>query len=194
MSTASAVLIEARASAHLSIRELAHAAQVSPSTVHRIERGRLEPTVAMLARLVAATGERLDVRSVTDPSTLAGLARAISADVDADPDDIATPVRRSAELASRFLRAATPGVEPLLTPPPPTGDRRWDAFLAALAEWLAVRVSLPAPAWVDEPDRFLDRAWWVTPMRSLRASEYAGSPVSFQRHGVYIHRASLVNV
>ncbi len=131
---------------------------------------------------------------MSDPTTLAGLARVISADVAAHPDDIATPVRRSAELASRFLRATTPEVDPLLTPPPPTGDRHWDAFLAALAEWLAVRAGLPTPAWVDEPHRFLDRAWFVTPMMSLRASEYAGSPASFQRHSVYIHRASLVNV
>jgi hypothetical protein len=134
------------------------------------------------------------IRAVNDPTTIAGLARAIAADLDVDPGDISTPVRRAAKLASRFL-AATGLVEAaLVVAPPPTGDRRWDAFLGALAEWLAVRVGVSSPAWAHEPSRYLERAWWVTPMKSLRVSEYAGSPASFQQRGVYIHRDSLINV
>jgi hypothetical protein len=167
---------------------------VSASTVHRIERGRLEPTVDMLERLIAATGERLEIRSVTDPTTLAGLARAIAADIDTNPRDISNPVRRAAELASRLLAAQQPVEDALLVAPPPTGDRHWDAFLGALAEWLAVRMGVPTPAWAQDSRRYLDEAWWVTPMTSLRASEYAGSPASFQQRGVYIHHDSLVNV
>jgi hypothetical protein len=73
---------------------------------------------------------------------------------------------------------------------------RWlvRAFLAGLAEWLAVRASVPAPPWVREDNRYLRRGWWVTPMESMRAWEYAGSPVSFQSRGVYLHRESLANV
>jgi hypothetical protein len=78
--------------------------------------------------------------------------------------------------------------------PPPTGDSRWDAFLAGLSEWLAVRAGLSAPAWVHDADRYLRRGWWVTPMKSMHAWEYAGSPMSFQVRGVYLHRDSLANV
>jgi hypothetical protein len=78
--------------------------------------------------------------------------------------------------------------------PPKTGDTRWDAFVAALAEWLAVRSGLAAPDWVHADDRYLHRGWWVTRMQSMRAWEYAGSPASFKSHGVYLHRESLTNV
>lgn len=36
---------------------------------------------------------------------------------------------------------------------PPTGDERWDSFLAALAEWLAVRTGTDVPAWVHDDGR-----------------------------------------
>lgn len=78
--------------------------------------------------------------------------------------------------------------------PPDIGDPRWNAFVAALAEWLALRAGIPTPSWAYERDRYLGRGWWVTPMRSLRAWEYAGSPAPFQSHGVYLHRQSLINV
>lgn len=82
----------------------------------------------------------------------------------------------------------------LVTNPPSTGDPRWDAFVAALAQWLAGQAGLAVPDWATRPDRYLREGWWVTPMASMRAWEYAGSPAAFQQHGVYLHRDSLVNV
>jgi hypothetical protein len=84
-------------------------------------------------------------------------------------------------------------VRVLAAEPPLTGSEQWDAFLAGLAEWLAVRGGVDPPTWAGGPGRFLDRGWWVTPMTSLRAWEYAGTPVSLQRRGVYLHRESLIN-
>jgi transcriptional regulator with XRE-family HTH domain len=174
---------------------LADAAGVSPSTVHRIERGRLAPTVEMLERILAATGLRLELATEPDSRSVAGLGRAIAGDLRHDPDDRMTPVRRAAELTARFERGDQSTRAVMLSrPPATTGDPRWDSFLAALAEWLGVRGSVPVPAWVHDRDRYLDRSWWVTPMRSLEAWEYAGSPASFQQHGVYLHRDSLTNV
>lgn len=46
----------------MSARELATASGVSPSTVTRIERGEVNPTIAMLQRLLDASGNRLDLR------------------------------------------------------------------------------------------------------------------------------------
>ncbi len=46
----------------MSARDLATASGVSPSTVTRVERGEINPTLAMLERLLDASGNQLDVR------------------------------------------------------------------------------------------------------------------------------------
>lgn len=51
----------AREQARMSARDLATASGVSPSTVTRIERGEMNPTVTMLERLLDAAGNRLDL-------------------------------------------------------------------------------------------------------------------------------------
>ena len=178
----------------MSVRSLAEAAGVAASTVHRIERGELQPTTDTLSRLVEAAGSWLQLDAQVDYAvSIAGLARSVRSNVEAG--DYGSVVRKSAELVSRFtsgddaVRRRT-----IAARPQGTGDERWDAFLAGLAEWLAVRGRQPAPGWVHSKDRYLRYGWWVTPMASMRAWEYAGSPVSFQMRGVYIHRDSLVNV
>jgi transcriptional regulator with XRE-family HTH domain len=183
-----------RAEAGLSVRALADAAGVAASTVHRIEQGELQPTVETLRQVVEAAGQRLRVDAQVDHAvSIVGLARSIRPEVAAG--DYAGPVRKAAELATRFGEADPATRHRMITAkPPPTGDSRWDAFLAGLAEWLAVRAGLPAPAWAHDTDRYLHRGWWVTPMRSMHAWEYAGSPMSFQVRGVYLHRDSLTNV
>lgn len=183
-----------RADAGLSIRALADAAGVATSTVHRIERGQLRPTVETLRQIAEAAGVRLAVAMKVDyAASLVGLARSIRADI-ADGDN-AAPVRKAAELAHRFRSADEERrLRMIAARPPSTGDARWDAFLGALGEWLAVRAHLDAPAWVHGTDRYLGRGWWVSPMTSMQAWEYAGSPASFQSHGVYLHRDSLTNV
>ncbi|MGI8777943.1 MAG: helix-turn-helix transcriptional regulator [Acidimicrobiales bacterium] len=73
MSAAWALCREARSRAGLSQRELAIRAQVSPSTVARIERGRVEPTLHLLLRLVRACGLELRLHlGAQDPSTEVG--------------------------------------------------------------------------------------------------------------------------
>ncbi len=59
-SPAYALCLLARRRAGLTQRELASRAGVSPSTIARIERGRMEPTLDLLLRLVEAAG--LDLR------------------------------------------------------------------------------------------------------------------------------------
>lgn len=136
------------------------------------------------------------IRTATpDPFTIAEVASAIRNDLALNPNDVATPLRRAAELSSAVERLSADDLERVLAAPAPsTGDRRWDAFVAALAEWLAVCNGALAPAWVFEPQRRLNQGWWVTPMQSMYSWEYAGSPASFQHRGVYIHRDSLTNI
>jgi transcriptional regulator with XRE-family HTH domain len=183
-----------RAEAGLSVRGLAEAAGVAASTVHRIERGEFQPTVEILTHVVQAAGCRLRVDAHVDHSaSVVGLARSIHSDV--STGDYIAAVRKAAELAARFTGADQGSLHRMITArPPETGDPRWDAFLAGLAEWLALQAGIPAPGWVRDDNRYLRRGWWVTPMESIRAWEYAGSPMSFQSRGVYLHRESLTNV
>lgn len=62
MIDAATMVRSARERARMSARDLATATGVSPSTVTRIERGQINPTVAMLERLLLASGNQLDVR------------------------------------------------------------------------------------------------------------------------------------
>jgi len=62
VSAAYAISREARRRAGLDQRALAARAGVSPSTVARVERGRMEPTLELLNRLVEACGYELRIR------------------------------------------------------------------------------------------------------------------------------------
>jgi hypothetical protein len=75
--------------------------------------------------------------------------------------------------------------------PLPTGDRRYDALLAALVEYCCVRHDMPSPAWVDDPSRFLEEWWFVSGIRSLHANAVVHSPISFKRRGVFITEDAL---
>jgi hypothetical protein len=70
--------------------------------------------------------------------------------------------------------------------PPSTGDVRWDAFLAALAEHLAYHGALPIPRWVDRKSRFLKQWWFPTDLPSVMASALAESPAAFRRRGIFV--------
>lgn len=75
--------------------------------------------------------------------------------------------------------------------PDATGDRRHDAYLGALAEHLASTSGLRPPSWSAEPDRFLDRFWFVSEVKGFRALALAESPAAFRRRGVFVSRGSL---
>ncbi len=71
------------------------------------------------------------------------------------------------------------------------GDRRFDAYLAALAEHLSVHYDLPCPRWVAEPERFLDQWWFPTTFKSLHAMALVQSPASFRRRGIFVDDTEL---
>lgn len=147
-----------------------------------------------LRRIVEAAGARLRVEPEIDyAASVVGLARSIRQDL-AQSDESA-PVRKAAEFTHRFRSVDDHTRRRMVAAEAPSiGDPRWDAFVAALTEWLTVQTGMPVPAWVRQPSRYLDTGWWVTPMKSMHAWEYAGAPASFKTRGVYLHRDSLTNV
>lgn len=182
-----------REDAGLSLRAVSELSDLAVSTVHRVESGELRPTIDTLERIAAAAGRRLKLEAPPDYSrSILGLGLSIRDDLAAG--ERSTIVRKAAELVHRFEMAGPEDQRRMLqAEPPATGECEWDAFLAGVTEWGATRAGFEPPGWVHDPGRFLGRGWWVTAMASMRAWEYAGTPVALQRRGVYLHRESLTN-
>lgn len=62
------------------------------------------------------------------------------------------------------------------------------AFLAAMAEHYARAANLPAPAWSERAEYFLDRAHFGTTLQSLRAYLLLASPPAFRRRLIFVDR------
>jgi hypothetical protein len=121
--------------------------------------------------------------------TVSHVAREIASRLTQADDEVALAEAR--RLAFSFVEVfdrAAPGDRWRLVDarPEPVGDRRFDALLAALVEHLCAKVSLPSPAWTEEPARFLDTWWFMSGLGSLHADALVHSPISFARRGVFI--------
>jgi hypothetical protein len=68
--------------------------------------------------------------------------------------------------------------------PQTTGDSRWDALLAALAEYLNAQVDLAPPEWAEQ--RVLETPWFPSSLRILRVQALVWAPAAFRKHGVYL--------
>lgn len=100
------------------------------------------------------------------------------------------------EFLDEFGLRPTPELrlEAIAQRPAETGERRYDAFLAALAEHLAVVHGLRRPDWTVEQCRFLDRFWFWSDVPGFRALQIAESPASFRRRGIFISEGALRRV
>lgn len=78
----------------------------------------------------------------------------------------------------------------LMDKPESTGDERWDALLAALAEHLLAQCDLAPPGWAES--RVLRRAWFPAELAVHRADALAWAPAAFRKHGVYLSVHDLV--
>lgn len=178
-----------RRAAGLTQAQLAELAETSQSAIAAYESGDREPTVPVLERMVRASGHLLTLQAEPDPILfrLADLATAIAA-----TDDESTRMR----LVFEFLRGVAEDGRPVrllvAAEPGPTGDVRFDALLAAIAEDLCVHAGIVPPVWVHGEARFLEVPWWVADLPSARASALVHAPASYRRRGVLIDRHDLV--
>jgi hypothetical protein len=74
--------------------------------------------------------------------------------------------------------------------PVPLGQFR-DAWLGAVGEHLARRWNVRIPAWVDQPHRFLDRAYFAGGLESLKAILLAESPLAFRKRQIFVEAEPL---
>ena len=83
----------------------------------------------------------------------------------------------------------------LLDPPPQLhghiehGDR-WDAFLQALAVYLAARIDRDPPAWTQPPLQ-LPNPWFASPGPAIRNYLLLSSPAPFRTRNLFVDEDSL---
>lgn len=75
--------------------------------------------------------------------------------------------------------------------PAPTGDQRYDALLASLAEHFAYHDDLGVPDWAYDDDRFLDQWWFPVDLPAVRADALVHSPGAFRIRGIFIGSGAL---
>lgn len=176
------MVAEARSRAGLSYGALARRAGVPASTVARVEQGVHDPTVGMLARLLGAAGEALDLEVAPPPRTsLAALA--LSAwDPERGPGDEIDWTRMRL-VVDEILEGRTP-LQDAIVDPPCRIDPRFDALLAGLAEQLADDAGVPPPGWCKAV-KPLAEPWEAPGTAKMRARARAETPPRWRARNVW---------
>jgi len=182
------VLREARQGAGLSVRGLAASAGVAYSTVARIESGRLDPTTGMLARLLEASGCRLELGAVrVSVPRLADLVDAWAVDPLGQDRPDWTRFRGFLDYLAEHPQQV--GVA-LSAPPSPSGSGFMDALLAGIAERVCDDAGLPRPGWARRvPGVAMP---WISPgTPRMQAAARAGTPPQLAARNIFVRADSL---
>ena len=70
--------------------------------------------------------------------------------------------------------------------PPLSTNERLNAYVAAVAEYLALRYKLKIPSWVHEEHRFLKSPDFPWGLESLKATFIMESPASFRKRLIFV--------
>lgn len=187
--TTAQLVREARRGGGLSQRALAAKAGITQPALADIERSAHDTRVASLDHLIGAAGYRLFLLPTTS-SSAASWANVIYGELRSARHSERGAFRALIGLSDEL--AAAPGplrVALCVAPPASTGDRRYDAAVAAIVDYHLTRDRLPRPSWVREPSRVLADAWEVSPFTDI--SEV---PAVFRRHGVLLAKSELSSV
>lgn len=191
MTNASVLVRAARKSRGLTQKDLAQRTNVDQGRVSRVESGR-EAEFSTVERFLSGTGHRL-YSAPTRRDDAATIAASIRGYLRAG--DKYSALRELIQLSDNLSseHGLVRGVLGLAEPEP-TGDRVWDAALAGLVDLRLSEVGLPAPAWVDAPNRRLrsPRTLDVDPADPIPAP--ADVPGEFLERGVLVWRDTLASV
>ncbi len=190
--TSSSILKAARAGRGYTQRELAVAAGIPQSRIAEIESGSHETSISRIEQLLAPLGQKLTfIPGSTAP--IWETAQDLSDALQGGDERLAWRhfIQMSDDLAN--AEPAT-RVALCLAEPNETGDQRFDALIAALADYWLSRNRLPLPVWVGHPDRKLKHAWDVEPILKLQKAARAATPRSIARHGIYLAESELISI
>ncbi len=181
----------ARQAAGITQLELANRAGTAQPAVAAYESGGRTPNLATLERLLGACEHDVEVlarpRMRRGAASLAELTQTIGEDLQEGRERDA--LRLLFGFADDFRGSSRPGRIALLRDEPSrTGAARFDAALAGVAELFAAEGAIPAPAWVNGPDRFVEPWWFVASRPAFHAYTLANTPAVLARHGVFMAR------
>jgi transcriptional regulator with XRE-family HTH domain len=181
----------ARHAAGITQVELAELAGTAQPAVAAYESGARTPGVATLERLLGACEHDIELlarpRVRRGAASLAELGRVIAEDVRQGRER--DSLRLLFGFADDFRGSSRPGRAELVREEPlPTGDARFDAALAGVAELFAAEAGIAAPAWVNGAGRFVEPWWFVASRPQFHAYTLANTPALLARHGVFMAR------
>ncbi len=188
---ATTLIRTARHAAGITQRELAARAGTTQPAVAAYESGAKRPNLATLSRLLDGCDHDVEVsarpRVRRGAASLAELSATISEDLSSDRESDA--VRLLFGFADDFRGSSRPGrIALIATEPSPTGDSRFDAALAGIAEFFAAEAGIAPPAWVNGSGRFVEPWWFVASRPAFDAYTLANTPALLARHGVFMAR------
>ena len=176
------------------VRALAEIAGISPTTVTRIEAGRVDPGWSTLRKLLAAAGEeaalttrRLSATLARPPlrTTLAGLSDAWQRTARGDTPNW-TRLRGALDVLAQH-----PNMLPdALKPRKPSGSAVMDTLIAGIADKLADDARLTRPAWTTRTSR-LESEWSAPGTPAMLAARRAATPPQLKERGLVLDEASL---
>lgn len=192
-------LREARESSSLSQRTVAERMGTSQPAVARLERGGADPRLGTIVRYAKAVGAQ--VQLVSDAGVdIPARADAVTEALDAGEGDVSLAFRHVIQLLDDLNRLRDDPdalAVSLRREPPRTGDRRFDALIAAVCERVAHQAGLPVAGWTAAPSRFLER-WWFPVAdllgrlpEGLACYALANSPPEFAVRGIFVDPDSL---
>lgn len=181
-----------RASLGLTQRDLASKAGVAQPSIAAFESERRDVTTFNLSRIVHGLGCQVSLLP-------AGYLTAIEA-AERVSETIETQGAPRAEVHLLQLADDLAEAEPALccalvaAAPALTGDRRFDAWLAGLVEYRLGQIGVPAPRWVNDPERFNPGEWVVGGLPGLADMVRDRTPEPLRRRGVLISEDDLTSV
>ena len=181
MTVAARLLRHARHSTSLSQAALAAKVGFRQSNVSRLESEGRDVNVDTLDRLLRAAGFRLAALP-TQSAAVAEAADSTARFVAADNEDGA--YRAVIQLADDLAREhGAERVALTVAPPPPTGDERFDAFIAGVVDFRLAAEHLPRPKWLTDGPR-LASPWFVDRWSIGNSAVIEATPPQLRTRGV----------
>lgn len=191
MNTSATLVRSARCSAGLTQHEVAARTRIAQPNIARAESGDREVSSATVERIVRASGFHLTVLPGVglDAIEAAGHVRVALAE-----GNESRAYRFVIQLADDL--AALHGAERVaacVAPPAPSGDLRFDAFIAGVVETRLEDEELPRPVWLRSVTP-LSTPWWVDHYTAGADWIAEATPPPLRRLGVLIDASELQSV
>lgn len=191
--TDAAVLVRtARKNCGLTQGQLAVRAGVDQARISRFERARQNPRFGTVERLLAGASHRLYAAPTTrdDAATIASHIRD-----SLNHDDPRLALRYLIQLNDNLVseHGIVRGVL-AVAEPGATGQKVWDAAVAALVSWRLNEEKVPLPEWVSRPERKLARARVLRVDPADPVPKLGDVPDEFAEHGVLAWRDTFASV